>query len=1149
MSKANKSMSKSIEEKYVQLSDIEHVLKNPGMYIGETQLITDKVWIYVEKFEKKEIEYSPGLYKIFDEILVNALDHYTRSKAVTQIKVEIKNGKIAVYNDGPGIEVEIHKETGLYVPEMIFGTLKTSSNYDSNEEKIVGGKHGLGAKLTAIFSKSFKIETIDTERKKKYSQTFENNLSKKNKPKITNLDDDDKAVKEPYTKIVFEPDLEKFGLSEMTEDIISHFYKRVIDIAANTPKDVSVSFNGKKIPIRTFDKYCNMYLEDLNETEEKPEFVYSAVNDRWEVAVAPLPEKLSGFEAISFVNGINTSRGGKHVDYIVEQLIEKLTDAIKKKKKDAIVKPNTIKQNLFIFIKSFIVNPNFDSQTKETLTSPVKKFGSDCVLPDAFIKKFLKTAVFERVMSTLEVSENKELSKTDGTKKKRLTGIAKLDDANKAGTKDSIKCTLILTEGDSAKSMALSGLSAIKDGRDYYGIFPLRGKLINVREASLDQVRNNQEINNMKQILGLQTGHEYKSRDELRYGSVMIMTDQDHDGSHIKGLLMNFFDHYFPSLVKLDGFLKEFRTPIVKATKGKDVKIFYTLTEYDTWKETSPSGYYIKYYKGLGTSDAKEAKEYFSKVNETERCYDADKCYKDAIELAFKKDMADDRKTWLSSYDKNEILDTKEKKITITDFVHRELKHFSNYDNIRSIPRLEDGLKPSLRKIVYATLLRKWSNDIKVAQFAGFVSEKTSYHHGEASLNEAIVGLAQDFVGSNNVNLLKPNGQFGTRILGGKDSASPRYIFTQPMKYFDNLFHQDDLPLMNYQDDDGTPIEPEFYMPIVPLLLINGSEGIGTGWSSYIPAHNPVDIISNLRDLMENPELTADELPALVPWYRGFTGDITQEDGNTGRYICRGSYSVQELTNTVKISITELPVGVWTEKFKELLEGYIIENKKESKGKYITGYDNLSTDTGVKFVITMPKDKWQDFGVSETGSKQSDKNSFVKRFKLEDVIGTTNMVLYNTTGQITRYKSTNDILVEYFHKRLEYYQKRKDHILEKLANLLKEASAKARFIQEIIDGKLVVYKRAKIDICKDLKKSKYPTQAELGKVISQSDDENVKNGDYDYLISMPIYSFTKERIEKLKKEVTHYEEQINELEGKTKVNLWEEDLEKLEKVW
>lgn len=257
---------------------------------------------------------------------------------------------------------------------------------------------------------------------------------------------------------------------------------------------------------------------------------------------------------------------------------------------------------MWLFINCLIVNPTFDSQTKENMTLAVSKFGSKCNLSEKFIGQVMKSGIIERVLSWAKFKEQTELSKkTTGKKQAKLKGIPKLEDANEAGTKNSLKCTLILTEGDSAKSLAVSGLGVI--GRDYYGVFPLRGKLLNVREATHKQILENAEINNLITILGLQYGKKYNSVEDmktLRYGKVMIMTDQDQDGSHIKGLLINFIHYKWPELLR-QNFLEEFITPIVKATKRNEVLSFYSLPEFDEWKSNTPNHhtYSIKYYKGI----------------------------------------------------------------------------------------------------------------------------------------------------------------------------------------------------------------------------------------------------------------------------------------------------------------------------------------------------------------------------------------------------------------------------------------------------------------------------------------------------------------------------------------------------------------------
>lgn len=338
---------------------------------------------------------------------------------------------------------------------------------------------------------------------------------------------------------------------------------------------------------------------------------------RWEVCACAASE--GQFNQVSFVNAICTLKGGTHANMVADTLAKKLltTKTLKKHKK---LKPAHVKSHIWVFVNAMIENPSFDSQTKEFLTLKASAFGSKCDLSDTFLKKFEKSGIVDNILEWANFKESKQLKKQDGSKKNRLTGIPKLDDANDAGGKKSADCTLILTEGDSAKTLAVSGLSVV--GRDKYGVFPLKGKLLNVRDASKQQQMNNAEIGYLKQILGLQLGKTYQDTKSLRYGRLMVMTDQDHDGSHIKGLVINFMHSQYPSLLKMPGFMVEFITPIVKATKGKNAtKVFYTLPEYEDWKKTTANekGWRIKYYKGLGTSTAKEAKEYFADLHKNSK--------------------------------------------------------------------------------------------------------------------------------------------------------------------------------------------------------------------------------------------------------------------------------------------------------------------------------------------------------------------------------------------------------------------------------------------------------------------------------------------------------------------------------------------------
>ena len=759
---------KTVEEVYQKKTQLEHILLRPDTYVGSVQASIEKLWVYdsdKRTMVYRELTYVPGLYKIIDEILVNAADNKIRDPSMDTIKVNIdaKSGEISIYNNGNGIPIEIHKEHNVYVPELIFGHLLTSSNYNDNEKKVTGGRNGYGAKLTNIFSTVFIVETSDSSTGKKYRQIFRNNMSVTEPPKITS-----NSKKEEYTLVSFKPDFQKFNMSnELDDDIIALLKKRVYDLAGCL-KNVKVFLNGERVKIKDFKEYALMYLSGTDDfIDSRSSIIYEEVNPRWEIAFVPSSE--GTFQHISFVNSICTSKGGTHVNYVADQIVGKLMAAVTKKAKDAKnIKKSQIKNHMWLFINCLIENPTFDSQTKENLTLKASLFGSKCIPSEAYYNKLLKSSVIESILEDVKFKLSKELKKTDGKKSGRIAGIAKLDDANNAGGKKGQECTLILTEGDSAKALAVAGFSVV--GRDNYGVFPLRGKLLNVREGSHTQIMNNAEIQYIKQILGLKQGKEYVSTSELRYGHLMIMTDQDHDGSHIKGLIINFLDYFFPSLLKIPGFLMEFITPIVKCTRGNIKRSFFTMPEFESWLEDNDNGkgWKIKYYKGLGTSTSEEAKDYFKNLRTHRKPFrQIQQGEHELIDMAFSKKKADDRKEWLKNYEPGTYMNHNVNEITITDFINKELILFSRADNERSIPNVLDGFKPGQRKVLYTCIKNKYKNEVKVSSLAGAVLSEAAYHHGDSSLQGTIIAMAHDFVGSNNVNILHGVGQFGTRLQVG----------------------------------------------------------------------------------------------------------------------------------------------------------------------------------------------------------------------------------------------------------------------------------------------------------------------------------------------------------------------------------------------
>lgn len=1258
---------------------------------------------------------------------------------------------------------------------------------------------------TNIFSKKFVVETVDEARRRYYKQEFRENMSEKDEPLV------EKYTKKPFTKITYYPDYERFHMDGLDDETEGLLMKRVFDMTATTDKTLSVFLNGKKIELKDFEKYVDLYIGPKTETKR----VYESINDRWEVAVCMSPD--DKFEQISFVNGIYTWKGGKHVEALAQTISTKLAKYVESKgKKKISLKPSIIRDNMWIFARSIIEDPSFDSQTKEYLTTPPAKFGSKFQISDKFIEKVSKLGIVERAIKFSEYKDSKILTKTDGKKTNMIRGIPKLDDANWAGTPKSSQCTLILTEGDSAKAFAIAGLSVI--GRDKYGVFPLRGKLLNVRDAADDKVSKNEEIKNLKLILGLQQGKVYEDLSDLRYGSIMILTDADVDGSHIKGLLINLFHNFWPSLLKQSGFIKSMMTPIVKAKKKGEVKVFYTLTDYENWKNSpNTTGYDIKYYKGLGTSTSQEAKEYFTDLDNSEIRYlwNEQSPVDETVNLAFNKDRADDRKQWLGGYDRNSIIEQNQKDVPIEDFINKDLIHFSKYDCERSVPSLVDGFKPSQRKVIYGAMLRNLKKSIKVAQLAAYVAEKSAYHHGEQSLNECIVGLAQDFVGSNNMNYLVPEGNFGclspdtevlmwdgsvkqaqdiaindelvgddgekrlvlevtsgiddmyritnedgltmevnsqhiltlyytrqflvnkekedsswyfhycdgkscekisvseysliirekrkleeiygtsnvidiklndfmklseddkknfyqisncccinwdkkpvpedpyiigsknadipeiyvcndkdtrmqllagfidncgevrsncyeirqtetnvsilrrianslgfstkisetnsllifgenvclipvecitknnftefkiehigkdkfngfqldknerfllanytvthnSRLVGGKDHASPRYIFTKMSEFCGLVFNQNDSALLDYLDDDGDQIEPEFYVPIIPNILVNGCKGIGTGFSTTVPSYNPLDIISNLRRKMRDEEMIE-----MKPWFRGFVGKIEKVNN---KYVSKGLYRVLD---TSKVEIYELPIGMWTDKYKEHLEELMNVEKegRKKKKQILLKYESQYTESKVKFILHFDKNEL---------SRMLNKGLFEKEMKLIDSgnTNTSNMHLFNELGQIRKYDMPEDIISEFYEIRKRYYERRKEYLENRLKRDLNVISARVRFILAILEEDIILKGKDEEELDAELEKKGYPKFTK-GKLEFDPKAEN-ENPSFDYLVSMPIRSMTRKRLEELMKQKDDKTMAYEKLLKLSIYDLWSSDLDELE---
>ena len=1090
--------------KFQRLSGREHILQRSDMYVGSTSPDVLDTYVVDDQLEmsRRDVVVAPGFLQVVEEAIMNAADrvsaaHEGKSQIVhktTKIRVDVKGRTVSVYNNGDGVVCDFLEEFGVYAPELIFGHLRTSSNYDDKEERLNVGRNGIGIKIANIFSDEFIVETVDFVKKKKYTQVFRENMKVVEKPNISNFSGD------PYTRVTFSVEGSRFGIEgDVPEDVVSILRRRCHEVLLCSLDPVKVFFNGANLKTNSLEKYLGMYGVEKSK-------VVTCTAPRWKFAVAFTPD-VGHFRQLSFVNSTSTPQGGTHVNYVVDGLVKNLTVFMRKKWKSPRLKASVVKDLLTVVVSAHVVNPTFSGQTKDMLTLPSKDFGSTFSLPDSVQSRVLRTGIVEFVGDLLKDKEASMLNDNDGKKSKIVRGVPKLHDAQWAGTRRSSECLLIVTEGDSALTMALSATSVI--GREKFGCFPLRGKLLNVRDAPSHQVSNNAEITNIKKILGLQNSVKYDedSLKKLRYGGIILLTDADLDGSHIRGLLLNLFDTFWPDLLRL-GFVKSISTPIVRATKGNEVHNFYNDVDYRAWKEGSDiSGYKMKYLKGLGSSTPAEAREYFSDVYDSLVGYACDEHFRENMSLAFDKSRSGDRKKWLTGYKPELIIDSAQRTVDISDFVNRELIHFSQGDLLRSMPSVVDGLKLSQRKALCGSFMKGIENvEAKVAQLTGFVSDKMQYHHGETSMSGTLQNMAQDFVGSNNINLLLPKGQLGSRLSNGSDAASPRYTFVQMNPVTSLLFKKEDGPVLSWTTDEGVTTEPFFYCPIISTLLVNGCRSIATGYSTHIHPHNPEELVSNVRKRLKN-----EPRASLKPYFRGFKGSIEPSDNG---FLCRGVYDVvQEAGGKQSVHITEIPIGTSISSYKQFLDSLVDK-------KSIVRYEERCTDSVVDFTVTLGKE-------DEIGNM----------LKLTTLLRTTNMHAFDSTGTIKKYGDVAEIEEEHFLERYRMYVERKKHLVSVLNFDVEVLGEKVRFFEAKIRGEIVL---------EDVKYDEAIRALEEAGFKKLSTGLDREDHSFDYITSVKMFDVTRERVKILKDTLARKLQELRRMELSTVEALWEEDLKRFE---
>jgi DNA topoisomerase-2 len=621
---------KSIEEQFKKLNEVEHVLLRPGRYIGSITPHTELAYVFdkvTKRMVKEEVTYNPGFLKLFDEVISNSIDHSKRPEGkdldIIRVDFDQAKGEISIYDNG-GIPVIKHKEYNQWIPEMIF-ELRAGSNFDDDDQSMLTGQNGEGAALTNIFSHKFVVETCDG--KNKFKMVFENNSQNRHEAKVTPAEG-----AKGYTRITYSPDFDKLGCA-FTDDNLKMLLKRVVDVAGlNT--HLKVYWDGERIPTRSFKDYVELY------TGADGDYAYDET-ENWKVAVCASDD---GFQHVSFVNGTNTKEGGTHILYAGMQIWERIREYIKKKNKIDI-KPSELRQHMTLFIDCSMVNPRYSSQTKENLITEVKDYKTSYEVTDKMINKIVKSSIIQSILDWAQAKAlqeemkelrkmNKDAAKTDPKR------VDKFSDAIEK--KDRFKCELYLAEGDSARK----SIQEVRGKNPYIGSYALRGKLLNVTDCKTEDILGNNEIANLLTIIGLKIGEKVKSVDELRFGKIVMMTDQDLDGHHISSLLFNFFAKFWPELFKL-GVIYKLTTPLIIAKTKTEEFEFMDDTDYESWSKTAPK-HTSERFKGLGTFTSKEfgkvisnRENYLTKIDTLE--------LKDfnAINLAFSGSEADARKEWL----------------------------------------------------------------------------------------------------------------------------------------------------------------------------------------------------------------------------------------------------------------------------------------------------------------------------------------------------------------------------------------------------------------------------------------------------------------------------------------------------------------------
>lgn len=1153
------------------------------------------------------MEYSPALMKIVDEILQNASDRPGKDPLMKSIRVGINaaEGIISVRNDGSGMQVTIapaktEGETPKYWPTVLFTELMTGGNFVTaeGEEHHQGGRNGIGAKATNICSQWFRVTIGDPINHKWFQQEWRDGATVTLPPVI-------KAFKPKlgFVEIEFKPDLAFFGHDPalgFTPALTALFASRAWEIAATTPDRISVWLNDVRLPVKNLAQYTAAF-ESATVRPARSSLINARGVAVWDVSLLPASHTLPA-GVVGFVNGVKCS-SGTHVAYLFSRLARHLQDVVRRKAKlpDLTLSSAAVQAAVFVVLSVRIHEPRFTSQTKDHLSSLPSEWGKQLRWePDEAFVRRVTSLVADPIAASIKLKTDatamSKAQKSAGGGGVRSVNIAKYETATTAG-KPGTAAMLLLTEGDSARNLAMAGRAVT--GPDLVGVFCLKGKPMNTRANPLCKVLANEVLNQVAAILGLKYDKPFETEADirrLRYAHLVVMADQDVDGAHIVGLVVNWIEDKWPGLLRLrPDFVRRFATPIVIAQRRRSAAArlhpepsvqFLSLPVFKEWLRADPSrkaAYDFEYYKGLGGHTDALGRQYFAEAaaHMVTLRYSGDSDHEALCDF-FLTSRSDARKDMLRRYDETRYVDYSLTSVSIAEFLEKEMLHYGRAHTKRAVPGI-DGLKEAQRKLVFAArrIGPAPGNAIKLTDLAARCQAESQYHQGETSLWGTLVCMAQSHVGSNNVNLFMNTGQMGSRLTKREEFTAPRYLRTGLDKVINTLFRKEDDPILRYRIEDGKyMVEPEQFAPVVPMDLLNGCSGVGTGWSTEIPAFHPSEIVTAFRKCIMGDADWVAFADAMLPWYDGFTGAVEATDRAWQTY---GLYHVEEADKTTNVVLSDLPVGTWTGEYDtEVLMKLLIG----TPGGFIRHKLSQSTNTRVRYVLECDTEAFHAaVGTERAPAFEPDGRGFPnsaddtvlrqaadvyamgqrrwpkleKLFKLECSNSWTLMHRFNAAGQIVHYPHTSDIIAAYVAYRLPLYAER---IAAQIAALRREVVMlhnKQRFVQEVNTKAMdpMAY-NGTAEWWADLLARGFISETDPAiappppKIVSDlpeladaaaAVDMAPEQASYRYLTSMQISSFTRGLLAEVANELARVEKAIEDLTHADPAAKWLAELE------